>query len=357
MSSFTKIAKLANVSIATVSRVINSSGYVKKETREKVLNIVEELGYQPNAIARSLKKGRTSLIGFIVPDISNSFFTALAKGIEGVISNKGFNLILCNSENSVERELAYIQALSERRVEGIILAPIGRYEDYQALSPYRNLPIVLIDNYPLGLDFDAVITDNFKGAYLLTKYLLDLGHTRIGIITGPLVQLTGFERLEGYKKALNESNVEIQEDLIQEGDFKFESGYNLTKKLLSLDPRPTAIFATNNLMSIGAMVAIKEVGLSIPEDISLVAFDDIDLLPLVNPPITVVSQPTEEMGAIAAELILRRIEKRKVRKREKIILESKFIERASCKNIGIFRRNLILTEQKIRKEERNVRDT
>jgi len=358
MSSITKIAKMANVSIATVSRVINNTGYVKKETRERVLKVVQELSYQPNAVARSLKKGKTSLIGFIVPDISNSFFTALAKGIEGVISKEGFNLILCNSENNVEKELAYIQALSEKRVEGIILAPIGKYEDYRTLSSYKKLPIVLVDNYPLGLDLDVVITDNIKGAYLLTKYLIELGHTRIGIITGPLNQLTGIGRLLGYKRALEELNVKIQEDLIQEGDFKFVSGYNLTKKLLSLKPTPTAIFAANNLMSIGAMVAIKEVGLNIPEDISLVAFDDIDLLPLVNPPITVMSQPTEKIGAIAAELILKRIKGEKRGKQEKIILESKFIERASCKAIDNSERDLVLTDLNImKKEESNVRDT
>lgn len=325
---------MANVSIATVSRVINNTGYVKKETREKVLDIIEKLGYQPNDIARNLKKGKTGLIGFIVPDISNSFFTSLAKGIEKIISKKGFNLILCNTEDCVEKEYIYIRGLRERRVEGIILAPIGQYKDYQAVLTFKNPPVVLVDNYPFELDIDAVITDNIEGAYTLTKYLIELGHTRIGIITGPLNQLTGIERLKGYRKALKEFNIEEREELIQEGDFKFESGYNLTKRLLRLNPPPTAIFATNNLMSIGAMIAIKEVGLSIPDNISLVAFDDIDLLPLVNPPITVMSQPTEEIGAAAAELLLKRIKGKGDRRKEKIVLKSNFIERASCKSIS-----------------------
>ncbi len=343
MSSFIEIAKMANVSIATVSRVINNTGYVKKETREKVINVIEKLGYQPNEVARNLKKGKTDLIGFIVSDISNSFFTGLAKGIEGMISREGFNLILCNTEDSLEKERIYIQGLRERRVEGIILAPIGRYEVYQSMLTFKKPHIVLIDNYPSGLDIDAVITDNINGAYLLTKYLIELGHIRIGIITGPLNQLTGIERLEGYKKALKEFNVEVREELIQEGDFKFESGYLLTKKLLSLDPVPTAIFATNNLMSIGAMIAIKEMGLRIPDDVSLVAFDDIDLLPLVNPPITVMSQPTEKMGAAAAELLLKRIEGKGDKKREKIVLESAFIERASCKSMSNPKRVPVIT--------------
>lgn len=334
MSSFTEIAKIANVSIATVSRVINNSGYVKKETRERVLNVIEELGYHPNNIARNLKKGETGLIGLIVPDISNSFFTTLAKGIEKTISKKGFNLILCNTEDCVEKEFIYIRRLRERRVEGIILAPIGQYKDYQAVLAFKDPPVVLVDNYPIGLDIDAVVTNNIEGAYTLTKYLIELGHTRIGIITGPLNQLTGIERLEGYRKALKEFNIEERKELVQEGDFKFESGYNLTKRLLRLNPPPTAIFAANNLMSIGAMIAIKEAGLRIPDDISLVAFDDIDLLPLVDPPITVMSQPAEEIGTVAAELLLRRIEGKEDWKKEKIVLESNFIERSSCKSIS-----------------------
>jgi len=327
------IAKLANVSITTVSRVINNKTEgVSEETRNRILQLVKELGYQPNAIARGLVTKKTKTVGLIIPDISNPFFPDIARGEEDSAHIYGYNVFLCNTDDNLEKESEYINALKEKYVDGIIFtsSSIPKHEHITDLIK-SGIPVVIMDRRIDSEDIYGVFLDNYEGGYIATKYLIDLGHKRIGCITGPLYISNAIERLEGYKRALVDNEIEVDNRLIFEGDYKINSGIIGAEKLL--EHEVTAIFASNDLMAYGAYKAIRSYGYKIPDDISVVGFDDIQLSQILEPQLTTIRQPAYDMGLAAARMLIKLVEGKKLKK--KIInFRPQLIIRQSTKNIG-----------------------
>lgn len=325
------VAKLAGVSISTVSHVINKTRYVEPETREKVFQAIKSLGYRPNILASSLRKKITSTIGLIISNITNLFYPEVVRGVEDYLAKYNYNLILCNSDEDVEKEKNYIEVLFSRRVDGLIITPSKSSETRENLDLFRekNIPIVLVDRKIEGLDEDVVLVDNIGGTYEAIKYLISLGHKRIGIITGPLDTTTGCERLEGYLKALEDHKIRKDENLIYEGNFKEDGGYKGVEMLLNLKNPPTAIFTSNNLMALGALKKINELNIKIPKDLSLISFDDMEWFPYFSPPLSAVYQPAYELGETAVKLLFERL-RRGRKKRKEVILPTKLIIRESC---------------------------
>lgn len=332
MPTIYDVAKRAGVSAMTVSRVINGRRDVRPETKEKVLKAIEELGYVPNSLARSFVLQKTKTIGLVITDITNPFFTTLARGVEDTAMKNQFSVIFCNTDEDPEKELIYLELLARKRIDGVILASAsGKKTPLKSLL-IKNIPIVLVDRNVEGLeDVDIVKGDSVYGSYILTKHLIELGHKKIGIIVGNKNISTAKDRVEGYKRALIEAGIDIDERLIRFSKYSKEGGYDSTKELLSLEDRPTAIFGGNNFIAIGAMIAIRELGLKVPEDVALVSFDDIESLSQIYPFLTVVTQPAYSMGVIATELLIRRIEGRdKIDEKREVILKPELIIRESA---------------------------
>jgi DNA-binding LacI/PurR family transcriptional regulator len=302
------VAKKAGVSIATVSRVLNDSPLVTESARRQVLRAVQELNYQPNRTAQRLRAGRSRVIGLIISDIQNPFFTSVVRGIEDLAYQHGYSLVLCNSDEDVQKEQLYIEILSSERVAGVIILPTG----IDCCAPLFNLrmPVVMMDRVVAGFDTDTVVVENVSGAFAATQHLVELGHKRIGLVGAPSGISVGSERQQGYARALAAHGIATGETLIRIGNFKETGGYQAARELLDLNPRPTALFVANNLMTLGALVAIRERGLRIPEDISIIGFDDMPWANLLQPPLTAIAQPTYELGQRAAQLLLARLQDR-----------------------------------------------
>jgi DNA-binding LacI/PurR family transcriptional regulator len=290
---------------------------------------MEELGYQPSRVARRLRMEATQILGLIISDITNPFFTSVVRGIEDVAYANQYSLLLCNSDEDPARESLYVDVLQAERVAGIIISPAD--ENSTSCEPLlrNDVPVTVMDRRLRQFDVDTVLVDNVKGAYQATSHLIRLGHRRIGLIGGPSRITTGRERQEGYEKALTEHGLELNQRLIKIGDFKQDSGYQRACELLEMADLPTAIFAANNLMTLGALNAIHEKGLNIPQDIAIVGFDDMPWAPSLDPPLTAVSQPTYELGCTAANLLLQRIAD-KGREIVEMKLEPCLIIRDSC---------------------------
>ena len=313
------VAGKAGVSVTTVSHVINKTRLVSDGLRQRVLAAMKELGYQPNALARSLRRKETNTIGMILPDNTNPFFAEVARGIEDVSFEQGYSVIICNSDGDLDKELLYANVLAEKRVDGIILFAAGEsIKQIQALQRL-DISLVMADREILDVDIDVVLTNNVQGGKLATRHLLELGHRRIACITGSLDLSLSFERMAGYREALLEHDVPVDESLIVEGDFQFESGYQATRQLLALADPPSAIFACNDLMAIGTISAAAGNGRRIPANLSIVGFDDLRLASFANPPLTTIVQPKYEMGKMATEMLLERIHHRNMPKRRRLL--------------------------------------
>jgi LacI family transcriptional regulator len=334
MATIKEVAERAGVSVMTVSRVVNNSKYVSPETKEKVERAMKELGYVPNALAHGLITKKTQGLGLIVSDITNPFFTTIARGVEDTAIKNGFNIILCNTDEDIQKEKMYIELLLRKRVDGIILssADCSKKNSVEQIIS-RNVPLVLIDRCIKGLQVDCVYSDSKNGAYNLTKYLISLGHKRIGIIVGPLRISTAVDRVEGYKRALQEESITIDNSLIKWGEkYSREDGYRNAVELLNMDNPPTAIFGGNRLITVGMLKAIRELNLKIPDDISVVSFDEVEDISVTNPFLTVVSQNSYAIGVVATEWILKRIkgESKFLEDPQDIVLQPKLIIRESC---------------------------
>jgi LacI family transcriptional regulator len=305
------VAQRAGVSQATVSLVLNkvSNTNIPEKTRLRVFTAIDELGYRPNILASSLRSGITQTLGLILPDIANPFFAEIGRSIENAAFEKNYNLILCNTEDDIERELLYVDVLCNRQVDGIIFVAAGDQSDSLQRVIRKNIPVVMIDRDLPGMEVDAVLTDNQLGGYQATHHLIQLGHRRIGCIAGPSSVTPSARRGEGYRAALAEHQIPIDEALFIRGDFHPHSGWTAARCMLALQAPPTAIFAGNDLMAIGAFRAITEAGLRVPKDISLVGFDNIELASYTNPPLTTVAQPIQEAGRMAVSIMLERIQK------------------------------------------------
>jgi LacI family transcriptional regulator len=330
MVTIRDVAKLAGVSPITVSRVINNSQGVNRLTRERVQRAVEGLHYVPNTLAKSLRSKKTHTMALVVSDITNPFWTTIARGVEDTAAKNGFHVILCNTDENPEKEANYINILLQRRVDGIIIAPTTNDKRRLSALTRQKVPCVLIDRQVNGFKADVVRSNNLEGARQLTRHLLTLGHRRIAMLSGPTWVSTAEERVRGYCQALQEQGVPDEEHLITRSDYKQEGGYLSVKELLTTVPRPTAIIAANNFMAIGALQALRDAGLRVPEDIALVCFDDIPQASLIYPFLTVSNQCAYEMGTTSAQLLMERLKDKKNRRRREIELETTLIIRKSC---------------------------
>ncbi len=323
------VARESGVSYSTVSRVLNGFEFVKEDTRHKVLEAAKKLGYVANLQARSLAGGRSSVIGVLVPGIDNSYITEIVAGIDDELGKANFNLMLYTTHRHTGKETQYANVITNGMSDGILLVVPLAIEVYLKSLRDRHFPYVLIDQHdPLGKSTE-VITTNHKGAYDAVSYLIELGHRRIAFITGLLALYSTGERLAGYKAALSDHNIPIDERYIVEGDFWEPEAYHAANRLLNLDPLPTAIFASSDLTALGAMVAIRERGLSIPEDISIIGFDDIPEAAYVHPKLTTVRQPLVQMGRTAVQQLLETLDYPD-RPTGQMVLDTELIIRDSC---------------------------
>jgi DNA-binding LacI/PurR family transcriptional regulator len=297
------------VSTATVSYVINNVEGVSSEVRERVLRIVREVRYHPNAVARGLRTKKTGTVSMIVPDISNPFFPGLVRGAEDVLRDAGHTLIVGNSDGDVVKEQEYYRAFSARQTEGLLITASisSRAPEYLLHHDLSAVPIVFVDRYYRNLRADSVCADNADGSLRAVRHLLDLGHTRIAIITGPLKLVNAQLRLEGYKQALTSENIPVEDALIREGRYDSESGFEQTKALLHLKSRPTAVFVSNAPMTFGCLRALRENNVQCPGEMALISFDDAEWFQLSNPSVSAVMQNAYELGAAAGKILAKRI--------------------------------------------------
>ncbi|MEW5958769.1 MAG: LacI family DNA-binding transcriptional regulator [Chloroflexota bacterium] len=322
------VAEHAGVSTATVSHVINRTRFVREETRHRVLEAIEVLNYQPSALARGLATNSTQTIGLIISDIANPFFTAVARGIQDEVHQHGYHTIFCNTDEEPAREAEYLRLLSARQIDGLIIAPTGVRSERLIRMNEAGLPIVLLDRETTPeLEAPLVGVDNEGGTYQAIKYLIGLGHRKIAILVGLQTISTQLKRFNGYKRALQEAGLTIDQELVIYADSRSydnqlsiletppprfltnnqmtPAAYHVLQKVLDSPNLPTAIFITNNEMMVGALHALKESGIRCPEDISVISFDDHGWAPIFTPPLTVVRQPTYELGQRAARLLMK----------------------------------------------------
>lgn len=309
MASLQEVAKRAKVSIATVSRVLNRSAKVVPETRAVVEQALRDLSYRPSRVARRLrmKDGRAHLVGLIIPDIQNPFYAEIARGVEDAAYANEYALILCNSDENLEKERFYLEVMRDESVDGIVLPPFNDTDEAVIEMVNTGMPVVCVDRSLAKAKTDLVEVDNYRGAFEAVSHLLDKGHKHIGLIEGRTQVSTSRERRRGYLDALASRGVTVRKELLCAGDFKQESGRVLTNELLDLRKPPTALFVLNNLMTVGALSALHQRQLRVPQDVALVGFDDIPWAEALDPPPTVVRQPAYEVGVQAMELLLKRI--------------------------------------------------
>jgi LacI family transcriptional regulator len=310
MSTISDVAKRAGVSAMTVSRVVNGTGYTSTKTRARVEAAIEELGYVPNALARQLRSKRTKTIALVVSDISNPFFTTIARGVEDFFVGHGFSVMYCNTDEDEAEEEQYLHMLIERQVDGILLVPARSSGDSFRLLGTHHMPVVVIDRRIEAANVDSVRCDSEAGAYALAKHLTDLGHRRIAVLTGRRNVSTSVDRVAGCRRALEEAGSTLPDELVHWGGFQFgksnqADGHRMASEMLAADgERPTAVFCANNFIGFGAIRALREAGLRVPDDISVVAFDDLPEEWISEPFLTVAAQPAYEIGHRAATLLL-----------------------------------------------------
>ncbi|HEY4387479.1 MAG TPA: LacI family DNA-binding transcriptional regulator, partial [Ktedonobacteraceae bacterium] len=290
------VARLAGVSTATVSRVLSNEGYVSEEARKSVQAAMAQLHYQPSRLARSLRVQRSRIIGLLISDIQNPFFISLVRAVEDIALQHQCAVFLCNADENSEKEKFYLNLMQAERVAGVIVSPTRERDDPCLQLFQADIPFVVIDRKLADVNVDTVVVDNIQNTYHLMRHLIEDGHRRIGAVLGISIATTGRERYEGYVQALTEYQLPLSPELLRTSMPREENGYLLTNELLDLAEPPTAIFVGNNLLTIGAFRAISERGLNIPGDIALAAFDEVDWMSLVKPGLTVIKQPSYDIG-------------------------------------------------------------
>lgn len=325
------VARRAGVSSATVSYVINQGPRpVAEKTRARVLHAIQEMGYEPSHIARSLRLKKSNSIAIILPDNSNPFFAAVERGVSEAAFKAGYSLITCHSAYDVERETGFVALIRSKQVDGVVLMPSAQTVPALDLLRQHGIPVVVADRRVPLPSVPCVTADDFRGGIMATRYLLELGHRRIAFVARPAYLLHSTDRLRGYHAALKEFGVTARPEWVVKGGFTFEAGADAMRELLKLSPRPSAVFAYNDIQALGAMRAALEAGLRIPEDVSIVGFDDIPVAAYVTPPLTTVSQPKHEMGRLATELLVRQMTAQSVTARTRhTVLKTELIVRRS----------------------------
>lgn len=324
------VAAAAGVSIATVSVFVNGTVPVSLETGERIDQAIKSTGYKRNSIARSLKMGTTKTIGLVIADITNPFFTDMTSVIQDVLHRSGYAVILCCTDENPTLQNEQISLLLDRMVDGLIIAPAGDDHGLERILASAEVPTVLVDRVCDGIDADAVVLDNPRAVQDAINYLISLGHRRIGYISGSLDTSTGIGRLAGYKAAMESAGIPLNDDLICFGNYREHDAYNVAMRMLLQPNRPSALFSANNLMLIGVMKAIRDMGLRCPQDISVASFDDFPWADVFQPYITSIAQPVQAMGEQAARLVLERIERRQFEAPRQVVLSGRLIIRNSC---------------------------
>ncbi len=312
MIGIEEVAQLAEVSAATVSRALSKPDMVAKETRERVVQAAHQLGYQPNQVARSLRQQKSRSLGLVITDILNPFQAQLAKGVQDAAEKHDYTLMLFNTDEAPEKERRALNALRGHLPQGLLLMPTA--ETRENLKLVANLPTIELDRSSGTPGVHTVMVNNVAGAKTAVQHLTELGHKRIGIIVGRLNVSTAQERLQGYREALENAGIAYNQDLVVTGNHREEGGRMAAKTLLSLptETRPTALFVGNNEMTVGAVMTVREMGLRIPEDVSIVGFDDTRWAQSMEPPLTVVAQPTYQIGFMACEALLNSLNRSKI---------------------------------------------
>ncbi|PAB60285.1 LacI family DNA-binding transcriptional regulator [Anaeromicrobium sediminis] len=326
--SIKDVAKMAEVSVATVSRVLNKNTNVKEETEKRVLDAIEKTGYKPNAIARSLKVKNTRTIGIMIPDISSNFFPEVVRGIEDVANEFNYNIILCNTDLDREKESKYLDILVEKQVDGIIYMSNTFTDQLAEKVKKMGIEIVLIStDYK---DLPSITIDNVKASKDAVDYLIEKGYENIALIGGQMTDPNaGLPRYNGYINAMSHAGKTINKDFIVEGNYKFESGYTGMKKLLELEKKPDAVFTVSDEMAVGIIRAVLESGYKVPKDMAVIGFDNTNMAKMTYPSLTTLSQPLYEMGAVGMRLLTKLLNKEEV-ENHKIVLEHELIKRESA---------------------------
>ena len=327
MANIKDVANTAGVSIATVSRVLADKPHVRPEVKKRVMKVVDELGYRPNRVARSLRSRKSRIIGLIVSDIENPFFQQVSRAVEDVANEHGYSLILCNNDEDPDKEKRYLHLMRDENLAGVILSPTRQTsDDFERISTL-NIPMVVIDRRVNTFDVDNILIDNVQSAHTLVAHLIDHGCRRIGAIFGT-GSTTGRERREGYLRALKDHDIQPSPGLVKYAKPREVDGYMAAGKLLQLPERPDALFTSNSLLAAGALRTLRENNIAIPGEIAFASFDETTWSRLVVPPLTVVEQPTYEIGQTATELLLKRIQD-PTRSHREVILQAKLIIRQS----------------------------
>ncbi len=328
MSTLNDVAKLAGVAPITVSRVVNNSGYASEATRQKVEAAIEELGYVPNVLARGLRSKHTNTLALVMTDITNPFFTKIARGVEDTASKFGYTVIFCNTDEAEAEEQKYANILAQKQVDGVILVPARSKSKSVEFFQSNQIPVVILDRFVPGVDVDIVHCDSLQGASELTKLLIGLGHKKIVMISGPEGVSTADDRVAGYRQAMSAAGLGKYITTYY-GMFTQETGYDQAKNTLRHSSPPTAIFGGNNFISIGILKALRDSNIRVPEDVAVVGFDDLPTSLIVDPFLTVVAQPAYEMGQEATGLLLDRISGKAPIDVQDIILPTEIIIRQS----------------------------
>lgn len=316
--------------MSTVSRVINGGKSVSKKSYDKVFSQIKELGYSPSMIAQSLVLQKTKLIGVIVPDITSSFHSTIYRGIEACSDKNGYNIIMCNIEDQLSKELRYLDVFCRMRVDGIILLHDRINDELSGFLRTHDIPIVLCSALLSGFNYPAVNIDDYKAAYDAVEYLISLGHKKIALIGGMTDDIgAGISRLNGFKDAMKNNGIDIVPDYIKNGSYKLSDGYRLMDELLRCGERPTAVFAVSDDMAVGAMNRAMDGGMRVPEDISVIGFDDSEIASIVRPALTTIHQPIAQIGHMSVELLLRKINGDEI-PISSVILNHKLVIRNSC---------------------------
>ncbi|OOF52618.1 HTH-type transcriptional repressor PurR [Rodentibacter trehalosifermentans] len=338
MATIKDVAKMAGVSTTTVSHVINKTRFVAKETEEAVQHAIKTLKYSPSAVARSLKINTTKSIGMIVTTSEAPYFAEIIHAVEEHCYRQGYSLFLCNTQNDPEKIKNHLEMLAKKRVDGLlVMCSEYTQTSLNLLANFSTVPMVVMDWGPNG-DTDIIDDNSFTGGYLATKYLIDCGHKKIGIIAGELTKTTAKTRYEGFEKAMKEAHLSINKNWVTEGYFEPEDGYECMNKILNQTDRPTAVFCCNDVMALGAISAITEKGLRVPEDISIIGYDNIHSSRFYAPPLTTIHQSKSRLGAQAVNLLFERISQKDTenspQSQSRIDIHPELVIRKSVKSIS-----------------------
>jgi LacI family transcriptional regulator len=326
------VARESGVSMATVSRVVNNNPNVKPQTRKKVYEAIERLGYRPNAVARGLASKKTTTVGVVIPDISNSIFAEVARGIEDIANMYHYNIILCNADKKKEKEIRVINTLLEKQVDGLLFMGGRVTEDHVQAFHTANVPIVLCATTPEKEEIPYVDINHEQAAFDAVSALIQRGHRSIAMLAGPVEDLSnGLNRIKGYKRALEAHDIAFDDRYVRTGNYRYESGNELMQYLLGLDVRPTAVFAANDEMGIGAIHAIQDAGLNVPGDISVIGIDNTRMASMVRPQLATVAQPMYDIGAVSMRLLTKLMNKEMV-SQSKVVLPHELIVRNSVQS-------------------------